>query len=394
MYDDVVIVAAGRTPVGAFNGSLAGFSGSELGARMIKALLQRAALQPGQIDEVILGQVLQAGAGQNPARQAALAGGLPDTVSALTINKVCGSGLKAVHLAAQAVQCGDSGIVIAGGQESMSQSPHILPRSRDGKRMGNWEMVDTMIQDGLWCAFNDCHMGITAENIAAKYEFSRAEQDLFAATSQQRAEAAQKSGHFDEEIIPVEIPQRKGDPIVFGKDEYLRPGTTADSLGKLKPAFKKEGSVTAGNASGINDGAAGVIVMTGAQAKALGLTPLARVVSFGSAGVDPAIMGTGPIPAVRKCLDKAGWSAKDLDMIEANEAFAAQAMSVNKELGFDPVNVNVSGGAIAIGHPIGASGARILVTLLYGMRRTGAKKGLATLCIGGGQGVALAVERI
>jgi len=394
MYDDVVIVAAGRTPVGAFNGSLAGFSGSELGAYVIKALLERAALQPGQIDEVILGQVLQAGAGQNPARQAALAGGLPDTVSALTINKVCGSGLKAVHLAAQAVQCGDSAIVIAGGQESMSQSPHILPRSRDGKRMGNWEMIDTMIQDGLWCAFNNCHMGITAENIAAKYEFSRAEQDFFAATSQQRAEAAQKSGHFDEEIIPVEIPQRKGDPVIFNKDEYLRPGTTPDSLAKLKPAFKKEGSVTAGNASGINDGAAGVIVMSGAQAKALGLTPLARVVSFGSAGVDPAIMGTGPIPAVRKCLDKAGWAAKDLDMIEANEAFAAQAMSVNKELGFDPVNVNVSGGAIAIGHPIGASGARILVTLVYGMRRTGAKKGLATLCIGGGQGVALALERI
>lgn len=394
MSEKIVIVDAGRTAVGTFGGSLSALPAPEMGAAVIKALLERTGIKPEQVDEVILGQVLTAGSGQNPARQTTLKAGLPVAVPALTINKVCGSGLKAVHLAAQAVQCGDSGIVIAGGQESMSQSPHILPRSRDGKRMGNWEMVDTMIQDGLWCAFNDCHMGITAENIAAKYEFSRAEQDLFAATSQQRAEAAQKSGHFDEEIIPVEIPQRKGDPIVFGKDEYLRPGTTADSLGKLKPAFKKEGSVTAGNASGINDGAAGVIVMTGAQAKALGLTPLARVVSFGSAGVDPAIMGTGPIPAVRKCLDKAGWSAKDLDMIEANEAFAAQAMSVNKELGFDPVNVNVSGGAIAIGHPIGASGARILVTLLYGMRRTGAKKGLATLCIGGGQGVALAVERI
>ncbi|KAF0102528.1 MAG: acetyl-CoA C-acetyltransferase [bacterium] len=394
MFNDVVIVAAGRTAVGAFGGSLAGIAASQLGAHVIRGLLARANLQPGQIDEVILGQVLQAGVGQNPARQAALAGGLPDSVSALTINKVCGSGLKAVHLAAQAVQCGDSGIVIAGGQENMSLSPHVLPRSRNGQRMGNWELVDTMIQDGLWCAFNDCHMGITAENIAAKYEFSRAEQDLFAATSQQRTEAAQNAGHFEAEIIPVEIPQRKGDPVVFAKDEFPRAGTTAESLAKLKPAFKKDGSVTAGNASGINDGAAGVVVMSGAMAKQLGLTPIARVVSFGSAGVDPAIMGTGPIPAVRKCLDRAGWSAKDLDMIEANEAFAAQAMSVNKELGFDPVNVNVSGGAISIGHPIGASGARILVTLLYGMQRTGANKGLATLCIGGGQGVALAVERI
>jgi acetyl-CoA C-acetyltransferase len=394
MFNDVVIVAAGRTAVGAFNGALAGIPASQLGAHVIKGLLARANLQPGQIDEVILGQVLQAGVGQNPARQAALAGGLPDTVSALTINKVCGSGLKAVHLAAQAVQCGDSGILIAGGQENMSLSPHVLPKSRDGKRMGNWELVDTMIQDGLWCAFNDCHMGITAENIAEKYAFSRAEQDLFAATSQQRTEAAQGNGHFDSEIIPVEIPQRKGDPLIFAKDEFPRAGTTAESLAKLRPAFKKDGTVTAGNASGINDGAAGVVVMSGAMALKLGLKPLARVVSFGSAGVDPAIMGTGPIPAVRKCLDHAGWSAKDLDMIEANEAFAAQAMSVNKELGFDPVNVNVSGGAISIGHPIGASGARILVTLLYGMLRTGANKGLATLCIGGGQGVALAVERI
>jgi acetyl-CoA C-acetyltransferase len=322
MFNDVVIVAAGRTAVGSFGGALAGIPASQLGAHVIRALLARANLQPGQIDEVILGQVLQAGVGQNPARQAALAGGLPDTVSALTINKVCGSGLKAVHLAAQAVATGDSGIVIAGGQENMSLSPHVLPRSRDGKRMGNWELVDTMIQDGLWCAFNDCHMGITAENIAAKYEFSRAEQDLFAATSQQRTEAAQKAGHFDPEIVPIEIPQRKGDPLVFAKDEFPRAGTTAESLAKLKPAFKKDGSVTAGNASGINDGAAGVVVMSGAQAKLLGLTPIARVVSFGSAGVDPAIMGTGPIPAVRKCLDRAGWSAKDLDMIEANEAFA------------------------------------------------------------------------
>ncbi len=394
MFNDVVIVAAGRTAVGTFNGSLSGIPASDLGARVIQALLSRANLQPGQIDEVILGQVLQAGVGQNPARQAALAAGLPDLVSALTINKVCGSGLKAVHLAAQAVQCGDSSIVVAGGQENMSRSPHILPHSRDGKRMGNWELVDTMIQDGLWCAFNDCHMGITAENIATKYEFSRAEQDLFAATSQQRTEAAQKAGHFDSEIIPIEIPQRKGDPIIFNMDEFPRAGTTPETLAKLRPAFKKDGTVTAGNASGINDGAAGVVVMSGVRASELGMKPMARIVSFGSAGVDPAIMGTGPIPAVRKCLDRAGWSARDLDMIEANEAFAAQAMSVNKELGFDPVNVNVSGGAISIGHPIGASGARILVTLLFGMQRTGANKGLATLCIGGGQGVALAVERI
>lgn len=394
MFNDVVIVAAGRTAVGAFSGTLAGIPASELGAKVIKGLLSRANLQAEQIDEVILGQVLQAGVGQNAARQAALAGGLSEAVSALTINKVCGSGLKAVHLAAQAVQCGDSGIVIAGGQENMSLSPHVLPKSRDGKRMGNWEMVDTMIQDGLWCAFNNCHMGITAENIAAEYGFTRAEQDLFAATSQQRTEAAQKAGVFDAEIIPVEIPQRKGDPVIFAKDEFPRAGTTAESLGKLKPAFKKDGTVTAGNASGINDGAAGVVVMSGARARELGLTPLARVVSFGSAGVNPAIMGTGPIPAVRKCLDRAGWSVGDLDMIEANEAFAAQAMSVNKELGFDLSKVNISGGAISIGHPIGASGARILVTLLYGMQRTGANKGLATLCIGGGQGVALAVERI
>jgi acetyl-CoA C-acetyltransferase len=394
MQENVVIVAAGRTAVGSFGGSLAGIPASELGARVIKALLERSGLRPEQIDEVIMGQVLTAGTGQNPARQAVLAAGLPDVVSALTINKVCGSGLKAVHLAAQAVQTGDSGIVIAGGQENMSLSPHVLPRSRNGQRMGNWELVDTMIQDGLWCAFNDCHMGITAENIAAKYEFSRAEQDLFAASSQQRTEAAQKNGHFEAEIIPIEIPQKKGDPVIFAQDEFPRAGTTAESLAKLKPAFKKEGTVTAGNASGINDGAAGVVVMSASRAKELGLTPMARIVSFGSAGVDPAIMGTGPIPAVRKCLDRAGWSAKDLDMIEANEAFAAQAMSVNRELGFDPVNVNVSGGAISIGHPIGASGARILVTLLFGMQRTGAKKGLATLCIGGGQGVAMAVERI
>ncbi len=393
MTDDIVIVAAARTAIGAFGGALAGIPASELGAKVIRALLERAGLQPGQIDEVILGQVLQAGTGQNPARQAAIAAGLPYETSAMTINKVCGSGLKAVHLAMQGVLCGDAEIVIAGGQENMSLSPHLLPRSRDGKKMGNWEMLDSMIQDGLWCAFNNCHMGITAENIAAKYAFSRTAQDAFAAQSQQRTETAQKAGVFDEEIVPVTIPQRKGDPLVFARDEFPRAGTTAESLAKLKPAFKSDGTVTAGNASGINDGAAGVVVMSARRAAALGLEPLARIVAFASAGVDPAIMGTGPIPAVQKCLARAGWGVGELDLIEANEAFAAQAMSVNQELGFDPAKVNVSGGAISLGHPIGASGARVLVTLLHGMRRTGAKKGLATLCIGGGQGVAMAVER-
>ena len=312
----------------------------------------------------------------------------------MTINKVCGSGLKAVHLAYQAVACGDADIVIAGGQENMSSSAHVLPNSRNGQKMGDWKAIDTMIKDGLWCAFNDHHMGITAENIASQYNFSREAQDEFAASSQQKTEAAQKAGVFNEEIIPVVIPQRKGDPLVFNTDEFPRAGTTAASLGKLKPAFKKDGSVTAGNASGINDGAAAVIVMKASKAKALGLTPMARIVSFASAGVDPAIMGTGPIPATTKCLEKAGWQVSDLDLIEANEAFASQAMSVNESLGFDLDKVNISGGAIALGHPIGASGARVLVTLLHGMQRTGAKKGLATLCIGGGQGVAMAVEAV
>jgi acetyl-CoA C-acetyltransferase len=311
----------------------------------------------------------------------------------MTINKVCGSGLKAVHLAMQAVACGDAEIVIAGGQESMSQSAHVLPGSRDGKRMGDWKMVDTMIVDGLWDAFNQCHMGVTAENIAKKYDFSRELQDNFAADSQQKTEAAQAAGRFDDEIVPVEIPQRKGDPVVFSKDEFPRAGTTADKLAKLRPAFDKEGTVTAGNASGINDGAAAVIVMSESKAKQLGLQPLARIVAFASAGVDPAIMGTGPIPASTKCLEKAGWSAADLDLIEANEAFAAQALSVNHEMGWDSDKVNVNGGAISIGHPIGASGARVLVTLLHEMQKRDVKKGLATLCIGGGQGVALAVER-
>ena len=394
MQDNIVIVAAGRTALGTFGGSLSSLPASELGATVIKGLLERSGLKPEQINEVILGQVLTAGVGQNPARQAVLSAGLPVEVPAMTINKVCGSGLKAVHLAYQAVACGDADIVIAGGQETMSASAHVLPGSRNGQKMGDWKLVDTMIKDGLWCATNDYHMGMTAENIAAQYGFTREAQDEFAAGSQQKTEAAQKSGAFNDEIIPVVIPQRKGDPVVFNTDEFPRAGTTAASLGKLRPAFKKEGSVTAGNASGINDGAAAVIVMKASTAKALGLTPMARIVAFSSAGVDPAIMGTGPIPATTKCLEKAGWSVADLDLIEANEAFAAQAMSVNESLGFDLSKVNISGGAISLGHPIGASGARVLVTLLHGMKRTGAKKGLATLCIGGGQGVALAVEAV
>jgi len=393
MSENAVIVAALRTPVGSFGGSLASLPASALGAVVVKGLLEKTGLAPEQIDEVILGQVLTAGVGQNPARQTTLNAGLPHKVPAMTINKVCGSGLKAVHLAMQAVACGDAEIVIAGGQESMSQSAHVLPGSRDGKRMGDWKMVDTMIVDGLWDAFNQCHMGVTAENIAKKYDFSRELQDNFAADSQQKTEAAQAAGRFDDEIVPVEIPQRKGDPVVFSKDEFPRAGTTADKLAKLRPAFDKEGTVTAGNASGINDGAAAVIVMSESKAKQLGLQPLARIVAFASAGVDPAIMGTGPIPASTKCLEKAGWSAADLDLIEANEAFAAQALSVNHEMGWDSDKVNVNGGAISIGHPIGASGARVLVTLLHEMQKRDVKKGLATLCIGGGQGVALAVER-
>jgi acetyl-CoA C-acetyltransferase len=393
MSENIVIVAAGRTAVGNFGGTLSPLSAIDLGAAVVKGLLERSGLAPEQIDEVILGQVLTAASGQNPARQTSLKAGLPDKVPAMTINKVCGSGLKAVHLAMQAVACGDAEVVIAGGQECMSQSPHALPRSRDGQRMGDWKLVDTMIIDGLWDAFNQCHMGVTAENIAKKYGFDRAGQDAFAADSQQKAEAAQKAGRFSEEIIPVSIPQRKGDPVVFAEDEFPRHGTTAEKLGNLRPAFDREGTVTAGNASGINDGAAAVIVTTESKAKELGLTPLARIVAFASAGVDPAIMGTGPIPASTKCLEKAGWRPADLDLVEANEAFAAQAMSVNQEMGWDLAKVNVNGGAIAIGHPIGASGARVLVSLLHEMRRRDAKKGLATLCIGGGQGVAMAVAR-
>ncbi|MFD2112330.1 acetyl-CoA C-acetyltransferase [Thiorhodococcus fuscus] len=394
MSENIVIVDAGRTAIGTFGGSLSSLPATELGTTVLKALLARTGIAPDQIDEVILGQVLTAGVGQNPARQTTLKAGLPHSVPAMTINKVCGSGLKAVHLAMQAVACGDADIVIAGGQECMSQSSHVLPRSRDGQRMGDWKLVDTMIVDGLWDAFNQYHMGVTAENIAKQFCFTREAQDTFAAESQQKAEAAIKAGRFKDEIVPVSIPQRKGDPLVFDTDEFPRAGTTAEGLGKLRPAFDKEGTVTAGNASGINDGAAMVVVMKESKAKELGLKPMARIVAFASAGVDPAVMGTGPIPASTKCLEKAGWTPADLDLIEANEAFAAQAMSVNKEMGWDLSKVNVNGGAISLGHPIGASGARVLVTLLHEMQRRDAKKGLATLCIGGGQGVALAVERL
>jgi acetyl-CoA C-acetyltransferase len=393
MSQNIVIVAAGRTAVGSFGGTLSSLPAADLGATVIKGLLEKTGIAPEQVDEVILGQVLTAATGQNPARQAAIKAGLPVKVPCMTINKVCGSGLKAVHLAMQGVACGDGEVIIAGGQESMSQAPHALPKSREGQRMGDWKMVDTMILDGLWEIFNQYHMGVTAENIARQYDLRRDEQDSFAAASQQKTEAAQQAGRFKDEIVPVVIPQRKGDPITFAEDEFPRHGTTKEGLAKLRPAFDKEGTVTPGNASGINDGAAAVIVTTEEKARSLGLTPMARIVAFASAGVDPAIMGTGPIPASTKCLERAGWSVADLDLVEANEAFAAQALSVNKEMGWDPDKVNVNGGAIAIGHPIGASGARVLVTLLHEMRRRDAKKGLATLCIGGGQGVAIAVER-
>ncbi len=393
MNEDIVIVGAGRTAIGSFGGTLSQIPASSLGAKVIAGLLARTGIEPSQISEVILGQVLTAAVGMNPARQASIEAGIPHGVPAMTINKVCGSGLKAVHLATQAVRCGDASIVIAGGQENMSLAPHALLNSRIGVKMGDWQLKDTMIHDGLWDIFNQYHMGVTAENIVKRYEISRAEQDEFAAASQQKAEAAQTAGKFKEEIIPVEIPQRKGDPIVFDADEYPRAGTSAERLAALRPAFDKEGSVTAGNASGINDGAAAVIVTTQDQADSMGLTPMARIVAYASAGVDPSIMGTGPIPATKRCLEKAGWSVADLDLVEANEAFAAQAISVDRELEWDPEKVNVNGGAIALGHPIGASGARILVTLLHELARREASKGLATLCIGGGQGVALAVER-
>jgi len=391
--ENIVIVAAGRTAVGSFSGGLADVPASTLGATVIKGLLARAGLKPEQIDEVIMGQVLTTAMGQNPARQAVIEAGLPVEVPAMTINKVCGSGLKAMHLAAQALRCGDADIIIAGGQENMSMSPHAVLGSRKGQRMGDWNMVDVMIKDGLSDAFNNYHMGFTAENIADQCQFSRAEQDAFAAASQQKTEAATKAGYFKAEIIPVSIPQRKGDPLVFDTDEFPRAGTTAESLGKLRPAFKKDGTVTAGNASGINDGAAAVVMTTESRAKALGLPILARVVAYASAGVKPEIMGTGPIPASRKCLEKSGWTVADLDLIEANEAFAAQAMCVNRDMDWDMSKVNVNGGAISIGHPIGASGARVLVTLLHEMIRRDVHKGLATLCIGGGMGVAMTIER-
>jgi acetyl-CoA C-acetyltransferase len=391
--EDVVIVAAARTAIGNFMGTLSHFPASTLGAKVIEALLQRAGVQPEHIDEVILGQVLTAGVGQNPARIAALHAGLSNEVPAMTINKVCGSGLKAVHLGYQAIRDGDSEIVIAGGQESMSQAPHVVMNSRRGTVMGEWKLVDSMLHEGLHCAINHYHMGITAENIVAQWNISRDDQDEFSAGSQNKALAAIEAGKFKEEIVPVEIPQRKGNPIVFATDEFPRPGTTTEVLAKLRPAFKHDGSVTAGNASGINDGAAVVLLMTERKARALGLQPLARIAAYAKAGVDPKIMGTGPIPASRLCLKRAGWSVDDLDLIEANEAFASQAICVNREMGWDTGKVNVNGGAIALGHPIGASGCRILVTLLHEMKRREAKKGLATLCIGGGQGVALAVER-
>jgi acetyl-CoA C-acetyltransferase len=390
---DVVIVAAKRTAIGSFGGGLSSLRADQLGTAVIKAVMEETGVAGDQINEVILGQVLTAGCGQNPARQSAINAGLPASVPAITINKVCGSGLKAVHMAVQAIQCGDAEMILAGGQESMSQAPHVLPNSRNGQRMGNWSMIDTMITDGLWDAFNDYHMGITAENIVEKYGITRDEQDAFAAASQQKAVAAQKAGYFDGQIVPVTIPQRKGDPLVVDKDECPRDGVTGDSLGKLRPAFKKDGSVTAGNASSLNDGAAVVMVCSADKAKELGLTPLATIKAHANAGVDPAIMGTGPIPASQRCLERAGWTVDDLDLIEANEAFAAQAISVNRDLGWDTAKVNVNGGAIALGHPIGASGCRILVSLLHEMTRRDARKGLATLCIGGGMGVALAVER-
>lgn len=393
MTENVVIVAAARTAIGNFGGALADVPAHKLGAAVINEVIKRAGVAPEAVSEVIFGQVLTAGAGQNPARQAAIAAGLPYAVPAMTINKVCGSGLKAVHLAAQAIKCGDAEIIVAGGQENMSMAPHLAPKSRKGVKMGDWPLKDSMISDGLWDAFNDCHMGVTAENIAKKYALSRAEQDQFAAASQNKTEAARGKDRFAEEIVPVEIPQRRGDPVVFAEDEFPKAGVTAAGIAKLRPAFDREGSVTAANASGLNDGAAAVLVMSGERAEALGLSPLATIRAYASAGVDPAIMGTGPIPASRRCLEKAGWSVAELDLIEANEAFAAQAISVNRDMGWDVAKVNVNGGAIALGHPIGASGCRVLVTLLHEMKRGNAKKGLATLCIGGGQGVALAVAR-
>ena len=391
--NEVVIVAATRTAIGSFQGSLSAIPATELGAAVIRRLLEQTGIDAAQVDEVILGQVLTAGSGQNPARQTAIKAGLPHTTPALTLNKVCGSGLKAVQLAVQAIRCGDAELVIAGGQENMSLAPYVLPKARTGLRLGHAQLQDSVIQDGLWDAFNDYHMGITAENLANQYSISREDQDAFAATSQQKAAAAIEAGYFKGEITPIPIPQRKGEPLVFDTDEQPRPDSTLQALGNLKPAFQKNGSVTAGNSSTLNDGAAVLMLASAAKALALGLPVLARIKAYASAGVDPSIMGIGPVPATRLVLTKAGWSLDDLDLIEANEAFAAQSLAVGKELGWDMNKVNVNGGAIALGHPIGASGARILVSLVHELIRRDGKKGLATLCIGGGQGVSLVIER-
>ncbi len=393
MSTEIVIVAAARTAIGKFGGSLSRTAAPDMGAAVLRELLSRTGLAPEQIGEVILGQVLTAGSGQNPARQTVIKAGLPHAVPAMTINKVCGSGLKAVMLAAQAIRDGDSEIVIAGGQENMSLAPHVLPGSRDGQRMGDWKLVDTMIVDGLWDVYNQYHMGITAENVARQFGIGREAQDALALASQQKAAAAQDAGRFRDEIVPVSLPQKKGDPIVFDADEFINRRTNAEALAGLRPAFDKAGSVTAGNASGLNDGAAGLVLMSAGKAQALGLKPLARIASYASAGLDPATMGMGPVPAARKALQRAGWTPQDLDLLEINEAFAAQACAVHQEMGWDTSKVNVNGGAIALGHPIGASGARILVTLLHEMQRRDAGKGIASLCIGGGMGVALCVER-
>ena len=393
MSTDIVIVAAARTAVGKFGGSLAKTAAPELGAIVIQALLQRSGLTGEHIGEVILGQVLTAGSGQNAARQSVIKAGLPHAVPAMTINKVCGSGLKAVMLGAQAIRDGDSEIIIAGGQENMSLAPHVLMGSRDGQRMGDWKMIDSMITDGLWDVYNQYHMGITAENVAKQFGITRAQQDALALASQMKAAAAQEAGRFKDEIVPVSLAQKKGDPIIFSADEFINKKTSAEALAGLRPAFDKAGSVTAGNASGLNDGAAGVILMSAAKAAALGLTPLARIASYASTGIDPATMGMGPVSAARRALQRAGWKPQDLDLLEINEAFAAQACAVHQEMGWDLSKVNVNGGAIAIGHPIGASGCRILVTLLHEMQKRDAKKGIASLCIGGGMGVALTVER-
>ncbi len=390
---DIVIVAAGRSPIGTFQGDLASLPATELGAQLIRGLMEKSGLSPAQVNEVILGQVLTAGCGQNTARQAGINGGLGIETPAMTINKVCGSGLKAVHLASQAILAGDADMILAGGMESMSQSAHVLPGSRTGQKMGHWQALDTMLHDGLWDAFNQYHMGITAENLAEKYGITREEQDTFAARSQQKAAAAMEAGRFADEIIPVSVPQRKGEPLIVDRDQGPRAGTTADTLANLRPAFRKDGSVTAGNASGINDGAAAVLVCSASKAEELGLTPLVRVRAWANAGVDPKIMGIGPVSASQRCLARADWSLDELDLIEANEAFAAQAIAVNREMQWDEERVNVNGGAIALGHPIGASGCRVLVTLIHELIRRDLKRGLATLCIGGGQGVAIAIER-